>query len=237
MYPCNFMQAGKQWLEQTGIATSIVSLPLSVTLEHDVDMDSSSASSDIETPTTPEQPILRSAYQHTKDRTAHSAGSLSFQLPAFVQTVHAHELSESPTSSLPSPPVKMPSPITSERLSPVYSEDSHSTSTPCSSASDNSDESGKEAPLPLGHLHLITHHPPDTRRVSFPIICVAPHTEIYGLLVSTLLHRRLYGVVSPVLGLAFDPMESRLQVVYGWLVESSTHKCVRCSFFSSSLDV
>jgi hypothetical protein len=107
-------------------------------------------------------------------------------------------------------------------------------STPTGSdESDSSDDSSTDADPPprnrvLENFHLLVRSNPNNHHfLSFPLIYVASYTEMYSLLVSALLHRRLVGVLSPIIGLAFHPMECRVQVVYAWLQIATSHSCVR----------
>jgi len=65
---------------------------------------------------------------------------------------------------------------------------------------------------------------------SLPIICLAPQHEIYSLVSSALFQRRACNVDGPLLALTFDPFDTTLQAVIGWLesddVDSSA--CYEC---------
>ncbi|KAJ8089251.1 hypothetical protein PM082_014499 [Marasmius tenuissimus] len=77
----------------------------------------------------------------------------------------------------------------------------------------------------LENLHFFVNHSPDHTRVSFPLVCTAPHTEIIDVLTSALLHRRVFSVFDPVVGLTFDRKGCRVQVLYAWLESAPTSDC------------
>ncbi|KAK1217871.1 hypothetical protein PQX77_019462 [Marasmius sp. AFHP31] len=88
-----------------------------------------------------------------------------------------------------------------------------------------STSSGSSQASILKNLYLLINRSPDHTRVSFPLVCTAPHTEILNVPASTLLHRRVFSVFDPVVGLTFDPKGCRVQVVYGWLESSPASDC------------
>ncbi|KAG7089242.1 hypothetical protein E1B28_010941 [Marasmius oreades] len=78
--------------------------------------------------------------------------------------------------------------------------------------------------LLLKNLHLLARHSQDV--LYFPLLCVGTRRQICSIMVSALMHRRIFGVSSPLLGLSFDPLECEIQVVYGWLAASPSHGCI-----------
>ncbi|KAK1234767.1 hypothetical protein PQX77_002025 [Marasmius sp. AFHP31] len=255
MYPCNFRQPGKQLIRNTGTANVIVTKPLPLSLDADSDLNPAASSSVMERswspPASGDQSLVSSHLTSPPVSPEHKTDSAPI-LPAVAEpdTRHTELAKLSPTSSRVGSEVSSRMAPAGARLRSSYTRrhdpsdfmgtlqdisrhdelmdvDSISTlsSEPSEGEGSESIESD-EAPITHRHLHLIAHHPPSLNLVSFPFICVASHAEIYSLLAGALMHRRVYGVLSPLLGLALDPVKCRLQLVYAWLETPGTHICI-----------
>ncbi|TRM67090.1 hypothetical protein BD626DRAFT_484715 [Schizophyllum amplum] len=147
-----------------------------------------------------------------------SADHISERLTGLIQQEHGNSMAES-TSLMD---VESSSPQQSHNLGPFV---------PVA----DSDLYGGSAWLdpddelhPYSHAHLLLPQRPH-ESTPFPVACVAPHGEIYELLSSALFQRRIFGLETPLLGFAFDPLACYLQVVVAWLSPHTTdgHQCVQ----------
>ncbi|KAK7695414.1 hypothetical protein QCA50_000050 [Cerrena zonata] len=93
---------------------------------------------------------------------------------------------------------------------PVAASEESSTDYPASDAS----SSKKEANAALEY-HLLSS-PSDILRPSFGLLCLSDVDSVYMCMASALHQRRIWGIKSPIVGLAFDPMCTTVQVVFGW---------------------
>ncbi|KAL1705981.1 hypothetical protein EV121DRAFT_289836 [Schizophyllum commune] len=58
---------------------------------------------------------------------------------------------------------------------------------------------------------------PGTSNVALALACVARQEEIYSVMSSALMQRRVFGIMGPLLGLALEPLSWIVRVVFGWI--------------------
>lgn len=58
------------------------------------------------------------------------------------------------------------------------------------------------------------------------LLCLATHAEIYDVICSSLFQRRSWGILDPIIGVAFDSTSSNIRIISGWF-DSAESDCVR----------
>lgn len=74
------------------------------------------------------------------------------------------------------------------------------------------------------HIILLPHA---DSNVALALACVARHEEIYSVMFSALMQRRVFGIMDPLLGLALEPLSWTVRVVFGWISEGDEADDVR----------
>lgn len=77
----------------------------------------------------------------------------------------------------------------------------------------------------FAHAHLILQEY-TSEKVPLALLCTAMHDEIYGVMASALMQRRVHGITDPLLGLTFAPASWITQLIVGWVSCSSGHDCI-----------
>ena len=62
--------------------------------------------------------------------------------------------------------------------------------------------------------------------IPFPLLLTATYQEIYSVMTSAVLHRHVYRDYTPCIGIAFDPQECEILLVFAWLDVNEDHECV-----------
>lgn len=119
--------------------------------------------------------------------------------------------------------VCIPIPVEDEALTLPVDDESSSSPARSTGYPDGSDTSHIDDTL-RAHLLEPAHRDGD---IPFPLLLVATYQEIYSVMTSALLHRRVYGIYEPCVGLTFDPQKCELLVVFAWLDTQDDHECVR----------